>query len=171
MAQKDSAVAAARASRDVSPYVLHANTPFRSIWDTSQIFILVYVALAVPYRMGFDADQVDAGGSPGVITTFDAEAEVPRMLDEATLRPIDPIAFDALADMEMGDGRERNLIYAASPSTPASEALLVIISLRTDDVVEVRLIRPGHVEEEVTPERRPIYGLFQLTRRQGDCGF
>jgi hypothetical protein len=56
MAQKDSAVAAARASRDVSPYVLHANTPFRSIWDTTQIFILVYVALAVPYRMGFDAD-------------------------------------------------------------------------------------------------------------------
>ena len=36
--------------------MLHANTPFRGIWDTAQIFILVYVALAVPYRMGFDAD-------------------------------------------------------------------------------------------------------------------
>lgn len=125
----------------------------------------------VQMRMGFDSDQVDVGGSPGVITTYDAEADVPHLLDAATLRPIDPIAFDALADMEMGDGRERNLIYAASPSTPESEALLVIISLRTDDVVEVRLLRPGHVEEDATPERRPIYGLFQLTRRQGDCGF
>ena len=53
---KESAVAAARASRDVSPYVLHANTPFRGAWDMAQIFILTYVALAVPYRMGFDAD-------------------------------------------------------------------------------------------------------------------
>lgn len=56
MDHKDSAVAAARASRDVSPYVLHANTPFRGVWDMAQIIILVYVALAVPYRMGFDAD-------------------------------------------------------------------------------------------------------------------
>ena len=56
MDHTDSAVAAARASRDVSPYVLHANTPFRGVWDMAQIIILVYVALAVPYRMGFDAD-------------------------------------------------------------------------------------------------------------------
>jgi hypothetical protein len=127
----------------------------------------------VQMRMTFDADQVDLGGSPGVITTFDAEADVQRLLDEAELRPIEPLAFDALADMEMGDGRERNLIYAASPSQADSESFLVIISLRTDDVVEVRLLRPGlsDVDGEVPPERRPIFGLFQLTRREGDCGF
>lgn len=127
----------------------------------------------VQMRMTFDADQIDIGGSPGVITTYDAEAEVPRLLDEAVLRPIEPLAFDALADMEMGDGRERNLIYAADASSAQSESLLVIISLRTDDVVEVRLLRPGLSEAsgDVPTERRPIFGLFQLTRRQGDCGF
>ena len=53
---KQSAVALARASGKISPWVLHPNTPFRGTWDALQICILGYVAFAVPYRMGFDAD-------------------------------------------------------------------------------------------------------------------
>ena len=53
---KDAAVASAKAYGKVSPYVLHPNTQFRGVWDAVQIAILCYVALAVPYRMGFGAD-------------------------------------------------------------------------------------------------------------------
>ena len=53
---KDAAVASAKAYGEVSPYVMHPNTQFRGLWDAVQIAILCYVALAVPYRMGFGAD-------------------------------------------------------------------------------------------------------------------
>tara|TARA_B110000977_G_scaffold184355_1_gene247946 strand:+ start:324 stop:2627 length:2304 start_codon:yes stop_codon:yes gene_type:complete len=53
---KDLQIKSAMNDTSISPYVLHANTPFRGVWDAAQIIILCYVALAVPYRMGFDAD-------------------------------------------------------------------------------------------------------------------
>jgi hypothetical protein len=128
----------------------------------------------VQMRMSFDAEAVDRGESPGVITTYDAEGEPARLLDGATLRPFKPIAFDALSDMAMGDGREHNLIYAASAAEEGAESFVVIVSLRSDDGVEVRLIRPGLGAEEGgddNPLRRPTFGLFNLARRTGDCGF
>jgi hypothetical protein len=50
---------------------------------------------------------------------------------------------------------------------------VAIVSLRSDDTVEVRLIRPGAVaaDGEVPEGRRQIFGVFTLERQSGECGF
>jgi hypothetical protein len=130
----------------------------------------------VQVRLSFDSEKVELDESPGTISTFDAGAEEAkqRLLDTAALRPIPPLSHDPLSQLEIGDGRDRNLIYAVSPQTTIAESLLVILSLRSDDAVEVRLIRPGSAPNEAgeTPTgREPLFGLFVLERQQGDCGF
>jgi hypothetical protein len=128
----------------------------------------------VQMRLTFDSSKVDAGESPGAITTFDAGLETePQLLTDAPLRPIPAMSHDPLSQLEFGDGREVNLIYAASPSSPDAESVLAVLSLRTDDAVEVRLIRPGIEtgEDDVPSGRKPLFGLFVLRRRDGDCGF
>jgi len=128
----------------------------------------------VQLRMTFDSSKVDAGESPGMVTTFDAGMDGdPQLLTDAPLRPIPPLSHDALSQLEFGDGREANLIYGLSPSSPEAESVLAVVSLRTDDAVEVRLIRPGtDAEDDTVPSgRKPLFGLFVLRRRDGDCGF
>jgi len=128
----------------------------------------------VQMRMTFDSSQVDAGESPGLLTTFDAGMETePQLLTEAPLRPIPPLSHDPLSQLEFGDGRDVNLIYGVSPNSPEAESVLAVVSLRSDDAVEVRLIRPGMAAgaDDVPAGRRPLFGLFVLRRRDGDCGF
>ena len=95
------------------------------------------------------------------------------MLDNALLRPFPAMQHDPLSRPEFGDGRERNAIYAVSPNASDAESLVAIVSLRSDDTVEVRLIRPGAVaaDGEVPEGRRQIFGVFTLERQSGECGF
>jgi hypothetical protein len=58
-----------------------------------------------------------------------------------------------------------------TPSEPGAESLLAFLSLRSDDEVEVRLVRAGSDAADVDEGRRPIYGMFLLSRREGTCGF
>lgn len=132
----------------------------------------------VQMRLQLDATALDGPGSPGALSTFEAaDGAQPerRLLDRAPLRPIVPLANDPLSHLEFGDGRERNAIFAVSPADPAAESLLAILSLQTDEAIEVRLLRPGVPPEaagEPPPaERRQIFGMFRLTRRTNECGF
>jgi hypothetical protein len=131
----------------------------------------------VQMRLELDASKLDRGEPPGTLSTYEAaDASTPerRLLDGAALRPIPPLAHDPLSHLEFGEGRERNLLYAVSPADPAAEALLAVLSLRSDDSVEVRLLRPGApaVEGSTVPEaRRGIFGMFPLDRQAGTCGF
>jgi hypothetical protein len=145
------------------------------------------ITLANAYRTGFsprvqlrlqlDTSLIDEGASPGTISTYDtgSEGDSPqRLLYEAPLRPFEPLAHDPLSELEFGDGRRRNLIYAVSPAEPTAESLLAVLSLRTDDSVEVRLMRPGLEASDpgaVPAGRRQLYGLFVLTRHEDLCGF
>lgn len=131
----------------------------------------------VQMRLRLDATALDGDGSPGTLSTYegpDATHPERRLLDEAPLRPIHGLSHDPLSQLEFGDGRERNAIFAVSPAEAEAEGLLAVISLRADGSVEVRLIRPG-VEptgDEPPPSTRlPIFGLFPLTRQPGTCGF
>lgn len=129
----------------------------------------------VQMRLHFDSSKLETGDSPGSLSTFDSGAETgARLLDNALLRPIRPLTHDPLSQLNFGDGRDLNYIFAVSPNDAAHESLLAIISLRNDDQVEVRLIRAGvEVSEDETPDptRRPLFGMFLLQRRSDECGF
>jgi hypothetical protein len=125
-------------------------------------------------RLQFDADALDGPDSPGRVSTFEAPtSELPerRMLDEALLRPIPPLAHDPLSRVEMGEGRERNAVFAVSPRDPAAAGMLAFLSLRSDDGIEVRLLRPGTDAGVEDDHRKLIFGLFSLVKREGSCGF
>ncbi len=128
----------------------------------------------VQMRLSLDATLLDGDEPPGRVWTFEAATEARperRLLDGAALRPIPPLAHDPLSHFEMGDGRERNTLFAVSPSDPADEAMLAFLSLRSDGGVEVRLVRAGSEATDAGEGRRPIFGMFSLVRREGQCGF
>lgn len=143
------------------------------------------IALGSAFRRGFtpltqmrlvlDATMIDGPDSPGVLSTRELRDEGDggelRLLDEAPLRPIPPLVHDVLSRPDLGEGRARTAIYAASPADPDAEALLAVLSFRTDGNVEVRLIRPGASDDttELPEGRRPLFGLFTLRRQPGTC--
>jgi hypothetical protein len=131
----------------------------------------------VQMRLYLDASNVDGPDSPGTLSTYEAASEVTperRVLTEAPLSVIQPLRHDPLSQLSFGDGRERNAVYGVVPDAPDEESLLAVLSLRADDTVEVRLMRPGHEPasgEDEDDGRRRLFGLFSLTKKEGDCGF
>ena len=145
-----------------------------------------HIASASRYRQGFsprvqmrlriDTMKIGTDDTVGTMTTFDPDAgRSARMLNGSALRPITAMSHDPLSRLEFGDGRERNMIYAVTPDNHDAESLLAVVSLRHDDRVEIRLLRPGKkLTSSGQPSganHRPIFGLFTLTRQAGDCGF
>jgi hypothetical protein len=143
------------------------------------------IALGAAFRRGFtpraqmrlslDAAAIDGPDSPGKVSTqelrdADDGGEV-RLLDEAPLRPIPPLAHDVLSRPDLGEGRVRTALFAVSPADPLAEGLVAAVSLRSDGDVEVRLLRPGASDDAASlPEgRRPLFGLFTLRRQSGRC--
>jgi hypothetical protein len=128
----------------------------------------------VQMRLELDAEELEGPDVPGRVSTFEAPTtELPerRMLDHAALRPIPPLSHDPLSRVEMGEGRERNAVYAVSPREPTASAMLAFLSLRSDDGIEVRLLRPGTDVPGEDDNRKLIFGLFSLVKREGSCGF
>jgi hypothetical protein len=127
----------------------------------------------VQMRLALDASRIDAQGSPGRVWVWEPASTVQpgrSIVAGATLDPFAPIAHDALGDLEIGEGRDRNAIYAVRPEG-AAEGMIAVLSLRTDGRVEVRLLRAGAVGVEATADRTQLYGVFLLDRRRGDCGY
>jgi hypothetical protein len=98
------------------------------------------------------------------------------------LRPIPQIWQDPLSTISFGEGREKNLVYVASPTNAdGGDAgdLFVVVSLMTSGGVEVRLLRgappsPGAFVDAgdagaiVAPN---VFAVFTLGREQGACDF
>ena len=130
----------------------------------------------VQMRLRLDATALDGPGSPGTISTFEGagpEADR-RLLTDAPLRRLPAMDNDPLSRPDFGDGRIRNWIFAVTPVDPEAESVLAVLSLRADDTIEVRLLRPGKAPtgtEIVPPGRRPLFGIFPLTKQVGTCGF
>lgn len=131
----------------------------------------------VQMRLQLDASELDGEVSPGVVWTFEAAAgEAPdrRFLDRAPLRRIPKLGNDPLSQLELGGGRDHSRIFAVTPTDPDEEPLLAVVSLRSDDGIEVRLLRPGlagTAAKPPPPGRRPLFGLFTLYKQIGTCGF
>jgi hypothetical protein len=123
----------------------------------------------VQMRLTLDASQLDGDASPGSLWTFDTASSA-RLLDAAPLRRIPTLENDPLSQLSLGDGRDPSRIFALTPASAAEEPLLGVLSLRSDDGVDLRLLRPGlgGVEPEGS---QPVFGLFTLYRQAGTCGF
>lgn len=127
----------------------------------------------VQMRLEIDALALEGPDSPGQLSTFEASTtDLPerRLFENASLRQIPPLAHDPLSRVEMGEGRERNAVYAVSPRDPTSAGVLAFLSLRSDDGIEVRLLRAG-TDTNDDDNRKLIFGLFSLVKREGSCGF
>jgi hypothetical protein len=100
--------------------------------------------------------------APGVISTTDGRFHM------TPLRPIPQIWHDPLSTLNFGEGRIKNLLYAATPNADAGDPqdLLVVVSLLQSNDVEVRLIRsaPGG-------STNAIFAVFTLTRQDGACEY
>lgn len=107
---------------------------------------------------------------PGRITSDDKTdgpcAPLPTF-DQAQLRSSEKLQSDPLSVLEFGEEREHNLLSWVDSTCDGT--YLAVVSLMRNDSVEVRLMRSAKAEEndaEVGP-----FGVFQLKRFDGDCGF
>lgn len=124
-------------------------------------------------RLSLDAAQLDGDRSPGSVWTLEAaSAGSPerRLLDGAPLRRIPTLDGDPLSMPDLGGGRDHTRVFALTPAPAGEDPLLSAVSLRSDDGVEVRLLRPG-LDGAAPPGRGPIFGLFTLQKQAGACGF
>jgi hypothetical protein len=131
----------------------------------------------VQMRLQLDASALDGEVSPGVVWTFEAaDGTRPerRFLDRAPLRTIPKLENDPLSMPDLGAGRDHTRLFALSPSDPGEDPLLAVLSLRSDDGIDVRLLRPGVATSGTTPApagKGAIFGLFTLYKQVGTCGF
>jgi len=131
----------------------------------------------VQMRLWIDATKLDGSTSPGKLATFEASdgmTKPTRLLDDADLIPITAMQNDPLSRLEFGEGRERNAIFSVLPSATDVDPILAFVSLKTDETVEVRLVRaglPATTEPPPEPGKRALFGIFPLTRQPGTCGF
>jgi len=131
----------------------------------------------VQMRLQLNAAELDTELSPGVVWTYEAAAgDQPerRLLDRAPIRRIPKLENDVLAQPDLGSGRDHTRVFAVTPSDAKEESLLAVLSLRSDDGVEVRLLRPGlaGIGSKPAPAgRNPVFGLFTLYKQVGTCGF
>ncbi|MEN9578039.1 MAG: hypothetical protein RJA70_1048 [Pseudomonadota bacterium] len=119
-------------------------------------------------QLQLDTDQLHRW--PGRITTDDA-ADGPcsplATFNGAQLRSSEKLQSDPLSVLSFGEERDHNFISWVDSSCDGT--YLVVTSLMRDDSVEVRLMRSEKATEsndEVGP-----FGVFQLKRFDGDCGF
>lgn len=135
---------------------------------------------AVQMRLRLDAKALQS--QPGTLSTSDG------LFVEAPLQVVPQLFHDPLSTLQFGEGRQRNLLYVAEPSG-LGPAVTVVISLMEGGQVEVRLLRgapPAQLTDldgGTTPSvseaeqkssesaNQPLFGVFPLVRRQGDCGF
>jgi hypothetical protein len=131
----------------------------------------------VQMRLQLDAAELDGEISPGVMWTYEAavgEVAERRLLNRAPLRRIPKLANDPLSMLDIGAGRDHTRMFAVTPADSDEDPLLAILSLRSDDGVEVRLLRPGiagTATKPAAPGRQPVFGLFTLYKQVGTCGF
>lgn len=111
----------------------------------------------------FDAGRLQ--DAPGSITTSDGRFRA------TPLRPIPQLWHDPLSTMSFGDGRVQNLLYVASPTEDGGGGdVMVLVSLMQSGGVEVRLLRGAPGADAAAPAGGPpLFGVFDLQRRDGPC--
>jgi hypothetical protein len=134
-------------------------------------FVRTGIAPGTTMCLTFDADQIEA--SPGTLSTSDGTFQ------QAAMRPLPQLQNDPLSLYNFGEGRIKNLIYAAHASPPdggsgtAADPLLFVSLLQSDNM-ELRVVRSApEIGDATTPEgaSAPVFALFPLSRKHGPCTF
>lgn len=124
-------------------------------------------ALAEGTQMRLQLDVDGLQSQPGTVWTSDL---APGERFSATpLRSIKQLPADALSTLEFGEGSLKSSIAVAELGH--TEVVVVISMMQSGDVV-VRLMRgDGQATwADGTPKPPQIFGVFNLTKTQGDCG-
>jgi hypothetical protein len=125
---------------------------------------------SVCMRMALDTRHV--ADRPGTLWTDDG------MFLETPLRPLPELSHDPLLTFTFGEGREKNLLFAADPAdTSRGPTVMAVISLMHSGNAEVRLLRgagplPGSPAPDAGPagDGPPLFGVFApLERQMGTC--
>jgi hypothetical protein len=122
-------------------------------------------------RLTFDARNMN--DRPGHLWTDEG------MFAATPLRPLPQLSHDPLLTFTFGEGREKNLLFAADPADPdRGPTVTAVISLMHSGDAEVRLLRGagGGMEPPPSPDAgpdpggAPLFGVFApLRRRKGTC--
>lgn len=111
-----------------------------------------------------DADRLQ--DAPGFLSTSDGRFK------HAPIRPIPQVWHDAVSTLSFGEGRERNVLYGASPDPavdPGGDVMLVLSLVASGDV-EVRILRGAPPAPGSAPKSH-IFAIFPLQRTPGACSF
>jgi hypothetical protein len=122
-------------------------------------------------RMTIDIDHLET--IPGTLRTDDSSTgpckPSPRLAD-AQMRVTEAILHDPLSTFDFGTGRDEN--FVAWVESRCEGPMLAVVSLMKNDDVELRLMAPPPPPAAGVPEPQPAgFALFQLTKRDNDCGF
>jgi len=106
-----------------------------------------------------DADRLS--DAPGTLSSSD------KQFTRTPLRPIPQVFHDPLSTLSFGEGRSRNLVYAAQGAD--GHDVFAVVSLMESGDVEVRLLRGAPGADAGPP---PVFAVFLLKREKGAaCSF
>ena len=130
----------------------------------------VRAGVADDAKMCVTLDATHLQDTPGTISTSDGRFR------GTLLRPIPQIWHDPLSTLSFGEGRALNVVYVATPSSPAGDTqdVMVFLSLMDEGGIEVRLVRGAPPADSGAPapaQAVPMFGVFTLGRRPGTCTF
>ena len=131
-------------------------------------FVRVGIDATTSMCLTFDADHLQ--DVPGAITTSDGR------FSAAPIRSIPQVWHDALSTFSFGEGHQKDLLYAATASTPYADGngneVFVVVSLLQSGDVEVRLLRAvpeAFLDAGTASANGDVFALFDLTRKPGAC--
>jgi hypothetical protein len=149
--------AAAPACRDLSRFTTTPGERFEGSVVPSD-FVRTGVGDGTRLCLSLDTDHLQ--DTPGTFSTSDGRFQ------SAPLRPIPQLWHDPLSTFDFGEGRVKNLIYAATPGADAGDTtdVLVFVSLMDSGSIEVRMLRGA-------PPTPALFAVFTLDRQTGPCSF
>lgn len=108
--------------------------------------------------------------SPGRLSTKPAQGlcAPDPLFDDAPLRLMKALQYDALSLLTFGDGRDYS--FMAWVDSTCQGTMLAVVSLMHDNTVELRLLKPApEPDSDAGPEASPGFGVFRLDQRDHTC--
>jgi hypothetical protein len=168
VAAASAASAFATACQDLSSYSTTSTKQYIGCVVPAE-FVLAGVSSTTELCLTLDATHLE--DAPGTLSSSDGRFQ------STPLRPIPQLWNDPLSTFTFGEGRTKNLLYMAAPSTDAAGGagdVTVVLSLMSGGGVEVRFLRgaPAVVSDAAGPASAAgnVFAVFPLVlKKRTDC--